>query len=367
MQTSSRFLAFVVLGGSVALAACGASPDASPVASTTTSLIDGGTVTSSGNGPGGQPSPAPGTGTCTNDCDGTGQGPGPGAGSGYGPGAANGGGTGNGYGPGPGPSDGFCGNACTGPVGPDPADIAVMLGETLQEEYKAQYLYASVLEDYPGALPFAAIVEAEMRHVEALQMLFTRRQMMPPSSAWTPGMFDAFASLPAACAGGVDAEMADAAFYTPYLSRTDLPQDVRERLHEPAGRFAREPPPGLSALPVGDIMTTNAPARFHWRAFVTLYCDAVLPVARGLGDRALRRPPGPGRELVSLDAGLARPLGLAIPPHGLRTALRAGGGVPPLVQLACRGFEASAGTLMKDLAERLGSRPHDLVEILAGA
>jgi hypothetical protein len=221
MQTSSRFLAFVVLGGSVALAACGASPDASPVASTTASLTDSGTVTSSGNGPGGPASPAPGTGTCTHDCDGTGQGPGPGAGPG------NGNGGGNGYGPGPGPSDGFCGNACTGPVGPDPADVLAMLGDAIQEEYKAQMLYRSVLEDSPGALPFAVIVDSEVRHVEALQMLFTRRQQTPPPSLWTPASFDPFGSIPAACAGGVEAETLDAAFYTPYLQRTDLPQDVR--------------------------------------------------------------------------------------------------------------------------------------------
>jgi len=221
MQTPSRFLAFVVLGGSVVLAACGASPDASPVASTTASLTDSGTVTSSGNGPGGPVNPAPGTGTCTHDCDGTGQGPGPGAGPG------NGNGGGNGYGPGPGPSDGFCGNACTGPVGPDPADVLAMLGDAIQEEYKAESLYRSVLDDYPGFFPFAAIIESEGRHVEALRMLFTRRQQTPPASLWTPASFDPYGSIPAACAGGVDAETKDAAFYTPYLQRTDLPQDVR--------------------------------------------------------------------------------------------------------------------------------------------
>jgi hypothetical protein len=203
MQRSSRFLALVALGGAAALAACGGSPDLSPVASTTTITGDSGSVASSGNGPG---SPAPGAGTCTNACDG------PGAG--------------NGYGPGPGPGDGFCGDACTGPVGPDPADIATMLVDALQEEYKAQYLYASVLEDYPGAMPFAAIVESEVRHVEALKLLFTRRQMTPPASAWRPADFPPFASLPAACAGGVDAETKDAAFYAPYLLRTDLPRDV---------------------------------------------------------------------------------------------------------------------------------------------
>jgi hypothetical protein len=227
MQTTSRLLALVALGGAVALAACGGSADVSPAAATTTGSGDDAVFTSSGNGPGGQPGSTPGTGTCTSDCDGTGQGPGPGAGNGYGPGPANGGGTGTGYGPGPGPSDGLCGDACTGPVGPDPTYIGEMLQLALQEEYKAHYLYASVLEDYPGAMPFATIAESEMRHVEALRMLFTRRQMTPPASAWTAASFAPFASLQAACAGGVTAETEDAAFYTPYLGRTDLPQDVR--------------------------------------------------------------------------------------------------------------------------------------------
>ncbi len=226
MQRSSRLLALVALGGAVALAACGGSPDLSPVASTTAVTGDSGSVTSSGNGPGGQPSPAPGTGTCTNDCDGTGQGPGPGAGNGYGPGPANGGGTGNGYGPGPGPSDGFCGNACTGPVGPDPANIADILGEALQEEYKAQYLYQSVLGTFgPETVPFALIVESEKRHVEALQMLFTRRELVAPPP--TPPGFPTYNTIPEACAAGVAAEIADAAFYDKYLPRTDLPQDVK--------------------------------------------------------------------------------------------------------------------------------------------
>jgi len=227
MNASSRFLTLVAVGGAFTLAACGGS-DVSPVASSAALTSDGGSVTSSGNGPGGPPSPAPspGTGTCTNDCDGTGQGPGPGAGNGYGSGPANGGGTGNGYGPGPG--DAFCGNACTGPVGPDPADIAALLGLALQEEYKAEMLYRSVLGTFgPETVPFALIEKAEARHVEALQMLFTRRQMAPPASVWAPGGFAPFASVPLACAAGVVAEREDAAFYTPYLSRTDLPQDVR--------------------------------------------------------------------------------------------------------------------------------------------
>jgi hypothetical protein len=216
MQRSSRFLAAVAFGGAFALAACGGG-DVSPVASTAAITGDSGSVTSSGNGPG-SPAPSPGTGTCTNDCDGTGPGPG----YGYGPGPANG------YGPGPGPSDGFCGNACTGPVGPDPTDIGELLGLALQEEYRAEYLYRSVLRAFgPDTPPFALIAQAEARHAEALQMLFTRRQMAPPASVWTVDSFPPFASIPEACAAGVTAEQEDAAFYTPYLNRADLPQDVR--------------------------------------------------------------------------------------------------------------------------------------------
>jgi hypothetical protein len=87
-------------------------------------------------------------------------------------------------------------------------------------------LYRSVLEDYPGGALFGVIVESEGWHVEALQMLFTRRQQAFPASIWTFGSFEPFSSIAAACAGGVDAETEDAAFYTPYLQRTDLPQDV---------------------------------------------------------------------------------------------------------------------------------------------
>ena len=207
--SSSRLLAFVALGGALTLVACGGSPEISPVAPAppVASQSDaGGTVSSDGYGPG--------TGTCTNDCDGTGQGPGLGNG------------TGNGYGPGPGPSDGFCGNACVGPVGPDPGDIVAILERALHEEYGAQMLYRHVLSIFgPDTAPFALIADAEARHVAALKLLFTRRNLAPPP--WTPESFRTYTSIPEACADGVAAEAKDAQFYTPYLTRDDLPQDVK--------------------------------------------------------------------------------------------------------------------------------------------
>ena len=103
-----------------------------------------------------------------------------------------------------------------------------MLGEALQEECKARFLYQSVLGTFGSdTLPFAPIAESEARHVDALQILFTRRQLAPQASIWTTSSFEPFASVALACAAGVVAETEDAAFYTPYLQRTDLPADVR--------------------------------------------------------------------------------------------------------------------------------------------
>lgn len=204
MRTASRFLAILVVGGAVALAACGGGSASSPVGSTAAVGGDDGVATSSGYGPG---VPASTPGTCTGGCAG---------------------GTGNSYGPGPGPMDGLCGTACTGAVGPDPADIAELLALAVQEEHKAESLYRSVLATFgPETLPFALIADAEARHVEALEALFARRSMTPPPSAWTPASFAPVASVALACEAGVAAERADADFYVPYLQRTDLPQDVR--------------------------------------------------------------------------------------------------------------------------------------------
>jgi rubrerythrin len=240
MHASTRLLSLLAVGGALALAACGGGSDVSPTGSTAAVTVDGGVVTSSGNGPGAPPAgtPSTGTGTCTNDCDGTGQGPGPGDGggsgsngsgygygAGYGYGPDNGGGNG---GPGPGPGEGLCGDACTGPVGPDPADIVTILERAVQEEHKAEALYRSVLATFgEGTLPFAVIADSEAQHVAAIERLFARRQLTPPPSTWSVAAFPPFASVALACAAGVGAEEDDAAFYTPYLERTDIPQDVR--------------------------------------------------------------------------------------------------------------------------------------------
>jgi hypothetical protein len=210
MNSKQGVVGITAFGLGLALVACGGATGPSPTVGAVAGIeasVDGG-VTATGNGPG---TPlAPGTPLCPAT---PGAGLGPGAGSG--PGA------------GPGPGDGLCGLACTEPVQPGPADLQEILGRTIQEEYKARMLYQSVLEDFgDGTRPFARIEQAEASHVLAVWGLLERRGWAVPASLWNPGSFPAFATVAIACEAGVTAEIEDAAFYDPYLQRTDLPKDV---------------------------------------------------------------------------------------------------------------------------------------------
>jgi len=176
MKGSTTRLALIALTSAAFLAACSGSPAASPTAALAAAAgTDDGTVTAAGYGPGG----------------------------------------------------GLCGTACTGTVAVGPADLPVILAAAVQEEYKAQMLYRSVILHQGEAPPFSLIVQAEVQHVAALQLLFTRRGWTTPASAWTPEQFPQFATLADACAAGATAEREDAEFYTPHLQRSDLPSDVR--------------------------------------------------------------------------------------------------------------------------------------------
>jgi hypothetical protein len=206
MKNLSWLWALAAIAAALSLAGCGVSPEGSLASPSAITADDGGAVVASGygSGPVASPGAGPGDGTCTAGCSGAG--PGHGAG----------------------PGDGLCGAACLGPVPPGPADLAEILDLALQEEYRAEALYGSVLEDFGATtLPFAAIADAEATHVAALKRLIARREWVAPASLWEAGSFPAFDSLPAACAAGVQAERDDAALYDRYLvPRDDLPQDV---------------------------------------------------------------------------------------------------------------------------------------------
>jgi hypothetical protein len=93
------------------------------------------------------------------------------------------------------------------------------LYEALDDEYRALATYEQVLADFGEVQPFRNIRNAEARHIDALRVLFTRYGLPVPKNPW-PGKVERYASLQAACAAGVTAEIANAEIYERLLQAT---------------------------------------------------------------------------------------------------------------------------------------------------
>ncbi len=107
----------------------------------------------------------------------------------------------------------------------DHAVLAAM-EETIQDEYKAELIYEKVLESFGSVLPFVNIINAEVRHSEALAGLFEIRGLPVPQGKWSDEEIPGFSSLTEACQAGVTAELENAEIYEKYFS-LNLPSDVR--------------------------------------------------------------------------------------------------------------------------------------------
>ena len=128
-----------------------------------------------------------------------------------------------------------------------PREVADLLA-ALDDEYKARATYAQVLADFGDVRPFANIVEAEQRHIDALLRHFERYGLEVPADPW-PGQVTRFASLTEACQAGVEAEIDNAGLYDRVLAgttRDDLVETYRnlqrasQENHLPAFRRGAE-------------------------------------------------------------------------------------------------------------------------------
>jgi hypothetical protein len=99
-----------------------------------------------------------------------------------------------------------------------PREVIALL-EALDDEHKAHATYAQVLADFGDVLPFANIIEAEARHIDALTRLMHRYQVPVPSNPWT-GKVPRFASVKDACAAGVEAEIDNGSLYDRLMAAT---------------------------------------------------------------------------------------------------------------------------------------------------
>lgn len=116
-------------------------------------------------------------------------------------------------------------NCVGGAVAPVTTPVVAAMTEVLQQEYAAFYTYQRIIADLGPVGPFPAIRDAEWIHIGAAANLFVKRDQTPPASTWTADNVPRFASLQAACAGAVDAELALIMLYDE-LRLQELPADV---------------------------------------------------------------------------------------------------------------------------------------------
>lgn len=85
------------------------------------------------------------------------------------------------------------------------SEIRSILLEALQDEYKAEATYASVIARFGPVRPFVNIIEAERRHAEAIRMQLQRHGWECPSNSWF-GKVPPPETLLEACEAAIEAE-----------------------------------------------------------------------------------------------------------------------------------------------------------------
>ncbi len=121
-------------------------------------------------------------------------------------------------------------NCVGGSVSPLTGDVAASVEDAIQDEYRMFYTYTGVVDDLGDEQPFVSIRDAEWMHVGALANLYEKRSLDVPESTWDVGNVPTYATRQAACAAGVEGEIANVLMYDEMLLQ-QLPADV-ERVFE---------------------------------------------------------------------------------------------------------------------------------------
>lgn len=106
------------------------------------------------------------------------------------------------------------------------ANTIAALGEALDDEYKARATYEAVMQKFGVQRPFQNIMQAEIRHANALLRIFHDYQVAPPVDRWT-GKVTAPDTLQEAYALGVEAEIENEAMYQKLMNMTNHPRVLR--------------------------------------------------------------------------------------------------------------------------------------------
>jgi len=93
-------------------------------------------------------------------------------------------------------------------------------------EYAAYATYAAILTEYGNVNPYANIMAAEAKHIEALKQILDQYEVAYPAENPYLGMIDAPDSLAEAAQAGVDAEIANVALYAEQLEAVEDYPDI---------------------------------------------------------------------------------------------------------------------------------------------
>jgi len=120
----------------------------------------------------------------------------------------------------------------TAPPKPLPKASVEALQLLLEDERRAEALYAAVLQKHGDVRPFSNIIEAERRHQGALEGLFETYGLKVPANPWKDKPAAAPDTFRAACEAGAQAEVENVALYDRLMKTVTEPDllQVFERL-----------------------------------------------------------------------------------------------------------------------------------------
>lgn len=93
-------------------------------------------------------------------------------------------------------------------------------------EYAAYATYDAILNEYGNVNPYANIMAAEAKHIDALKQILDQYEVAYPVENPHLGMIEAPESLAAAAQAGVDAEIANVALYDEQLEVVEDYPDI---------------------------------------------------------------------------------------------------------------------------------------------
>jgi len=103
------------------------------------------------------------------------------------------------------------------------SDEHAALVTAIQDEYRAEAIYADVLNTFGEVLPFAHIIQAERRHAQALAALFERYGYPVPEPSLAERT-QPFRSVAEACTAAAQAERDNVAIYDDIMAKVNNPE-----------------------------------------------------------------------------------------------------------------------------------------------